>query len=323
MSLDYFVEILNHSGDVQTRHKFSSLPIRIGRAYSNDVILEDPHTAPEHALIDIDDTGVVFIRDLGSHNGIGLKGKRQDQFNVHGDDIFRLGQTRLRMRTSHYVVANELSDDTTHHWEGWPLLISAIVIIATFSLAGTWLADVESGKTTAYVTDACIWLGMSALWAGIWALANRVFGGGAHFSRHLFILSCGVAALQIFDYLCVILAFSFSWEIFTRYSSHIEIAILLTTVYYHLRQINPRNRKRLQLICIALSLAGSGLMLMKNHQATNQFSDELYMHEMLPPAFRVSENHSLKDFGAQIDQLKKEIDDERAKALKEKENDKK
>ncbi|RYZ97784.1 MAG: FHA domain-containing protein, partial [Moraxellaceae bacterium] len=179
MSLDYFVEILNNNGDVNSRHKFSSLPIRIGRAYTNDVILEDPHTAAEHALIDINDAGIVYIQDLGSDNGLTLNGKRQQEFNVHGDDIFRLGQTRLRMRTSRYVVAKEISDDTKHHWEGWPLLITAITIITLLSLAGTWLADIEAGKTTAYITDACTSLGLAAAWAGIWALANRVFGGGA------------------------------------------------------------------------------------------------------------------------------------------------
>lgn len=319
----YFVEILNNSGEVQTRHKFTELPIRIGRGYSNDIILDDPHTAADHAIIETDDNNNIILRDLGSDNGIKLKGKRQQQHKVQGDNIFNLGHTRVRIRTSTYIVSAEISDLTNHHWEGWPLLFTGIAIISLLSFTNTWIGDISDSKASTYIMSISTWLGASAVWAALWALANRVFGGSAHFSRHLFTLSCGLLALDLLDYVCGVLAYGFSWEIFTRYSSHLEIAILAVTVYYHLRHISPRQRTRMKIVCSSILIIGSSLMLMKNYQSFNQYSDELYMREMLPPSLRFSRNHSVEEFGQATQNLKAEIEAERDRTLKEKADAKK
>lgn len=318
MSLFYFVEILNGSGDVLARHKFSYLPIRLGRSYQNDIILDDPHTAADHAILEQDENGDLFIRDLGSQNGISLQGKRASQFKINGDNVFQLGQTHIRVRDSRYVVTAEITDATNHRWQGWPLLAIAVALICVLSLSNTWLSDFNNGKASSYVISLAYWLGFSSVWAGIWALANRVFGGSAHFTRHLFTLSCGMAALDLVGYLGLLLGFGLSLEFFTGYSSHIQIAIVATTIYYHLRQIRPHKRTRMKIVCVLLGLLGSGLMLNSNYQNTNQYADELYMHEMLPPAMRLSRDHDLADFDQQITKLKAQIDAEREKTLKEK-----
>ena len=112
MSLFYFVEILNANGDVQTRHKFASLPIRIGRGYTNDIILDDDQVAAEHAQIELSENGMLSLRDLGSRNGIKIKDKRFTQLHINGNTIARLGQTQIRVRDSHFVVSEEVSDST-------------------------------------------------------------------------------------------------------------------------------------------------------------------------------------------------------------------
>lgn len=322
MSISYFVEILNNNGEVQFRHKCSALPIRIGRSYSNDVILDDPHTAAEHALIELNREGHLSIRNLRSQNGIRHKGKRENAFKVTGDAVFHLGHTQLRIRTSAFAVAPEIPDAVNHRWEGWPRALIATCMISLLALGSAWLGDIETSKLTPYVMSVFIWLGYAVLWAGIWALANRVFGGAAHFNRHLLILGCGLTALFIWGYLAIVLAYSFSWTLLTRFGTHLDIAIVAITIYYHLRQITPRKTKRLKIICLTLSLLGSGLVLMKNYQSSDQYADELYMHEILPPALRISRNHSLGEFNQDISELKATIDAEREKAIAESEDGK-
>jgi hypothetical protein len=221
----------------------------------------------------------------------------------------------MRVRTLDYPVAPELIDSTNYRWQGWPLALAALVMVGLIAFVNTWLSDIDNSKTTNYIISLCFWLGYSMAWAAVWALANRVFGGAAHFSRHLFILSCGLSVLYLWGYAAILIAYSFSFEVFTRYGSHIEIALFAATLYYHLRQITPRRAKRLALVCASLALLGSGLMLMKNVQSTNQYADELYMHDMLPPTLRLSRNHNLSEFEVNIDQLKITVDAERAKTL--------
>lgn len=317
MSLFYFVEILNHSGDVQARHKCSELPIRLGRNYNNDIILDDPHTAAEHAIIELNAEGKLTLRDLGSQNGLKLKGKLQSQAELDGDTIVQLGRTPIRVRDSQYQVNAEVSDSSNKHWQTWLRVGCAIIMICALSLSTSWLSDIANNKASDYIMDITKWLMSAAAWAGIWALANRVFSGSANFGRHLLIFSCGIVALDLLDHLYAFLGFAFSWEWFSFYRSHLQVAIVAITIYFHLCLIN-NNRAMLKVICASLALLSSGLIFMGNYQSTNQYADNLYMSEVLPPAARISRNHSLAEFDLSIQQLKMEIDAERAKALKEK-----
>ncbi len=318
MSFFYFVEILNHSGDVQVRHKFTELPVRLGRSYSNDIILDDQHTAAEHAIIELDESGKIVLRDLGSQNGIKIKGKKHTRVTLNGDTVAHLGHTQVRVRDSHYIVSAEVDDSTHHHWQGWPLLACSVIIVCLLSLSDSWINDINENKATDYIMGIIPWLLSAAAWAGMWALANRVFGGAANFSRHAFTLSCGLLAMQITEYVYTILGFSFSWETPLLYKGHYAIAIATFTIYYHLRLINTRSRKLLKWLCIGAAVTISGLKLVHNYQTTNKYADELYMSEMLPPAMRISRNHSLGEFEQSVQDLKKEIDNEREKSLKEK-----
>jgi hypothetical protein len=318
MSFYYFVEILNTSGDVQQRHKFTELPVRLGRSYNNDIILDDHHTAGEHAVIEFDEQNDLVVRDLGTQNAIKLNGKIHSKVQLNGDTIIQLGHTHVRVRDSNYVVGAEVNDLTHHSWQGWPLFITALVMILTLSLSTSWLVNVTNNKSSDYVISIAQWLLVAAVWSGVWALANRVFGGTANFTRHLFTLSCALAALTLLDYLTIFFGFAFSWEWVTRYQSHAELAIAAVTIYYHLRHINPRQSARFKVICMGLAIVASSLKLMNNYQTTNQYADELYMHEVLPPAARLSRNHTLTEFDASVEALKTRIDAEREKVLKDK-----
>jgi len=318
MSLFYFVEILNASGDVQTRHKFSQLPIRLGRAYTNDIILDDPHTAAEHAVIEQDESGTLILRNLSSHNGIKIKGKHHTQVALNGDTLARLGHTHIRVRDNHYRVSDEITDITYHGWHGWPLLACALLLITLVAVSEFWLEDITEHKATDYITTVLQWILSAAAWAGMWALANRVFGGATNFGRHLLILSCGLVALDTSHYLYMILSFSFALEWPSLYKSHLPIAIVTIMIYFHLRLINTRKRNLLKWLCLATAMTVAGLKLMNNYQSNNQYADKLYTSETLPPALRISRNHSLEEFEVSIATLKKEIDAEREKAIKEK-----
>jgi hypothetical protein len=316
MSLFYFVEILNHSGEVLTRHKFSELPIRLGRSYNNDIILDDAHTAAEHALIELDTDGKLQLRDLGSQNKLKLKGKAHAQIALDGNTIVQLGRTSIRVRDSQYVVSAEVNDVSHTHWQTWLMFGCAIVMLCALSLGTSWLGDIANNKASDYILDMIKWLMSALVWAGVWALANRIFSGNTNFGRHLFIFSCGIVALDLLDRLYAILGFAFSWEWFSHHQSHLQIVVVATTIYFHLRLINHK-RAMLKSICVSLALLSSGLILMNNYQKTNQYADSLYMNEILPPAIRMSRNHSLAEFDESIRTLKADIDAEREKALKE------
>jgi hypothetical protein len=174
MSHIVFVERLTPDGEVIDRTRCTQLPIRIGRAYDNDIILDDQHTAAHHALIELNQLDELVITDLESQNGISLGKQRSDYFVVNGDATYRLGHTRLRIRTADYVVAAEVSDSTNYHWEGWLPAVLGGSLLVFVALLDTWLRDLQQGTVSKYLLELVGTFGFALGWAGVWALFSAL-----------------------------------------------------------------------------------------------------------------------------------------------------
>ncbi|MFZ6649601.1 FHA domain-containing protein [Undibacterium sp. TJN25] len=315
MNSPFFVEVLASKDEVRHRHQVSALPIRIGRAYDNDFILDDPHTAAHHAIVEQGEDGSLHMRDLGSHNGIVHQGKRLPLISINGNTVVRLGHTNLRVRAADFQVADELADTTIHGWEGWPPALSGLAIIALLAALSTWLGDVSKFEAIRYLMAITYVLSGALVWSAVWAFANRLFGGHARFGRHLFITGCGMAAMEVWSLFSGTAAYALSLEELSRYGSHVMIAITAAMVYFHLGTINPRHPRRVAVTAIILGLLGSGLMLMMNFQRYGQAGDELYMSQILPPAIRLSADKPVDQFINEAKSLKDKVDADRTKTV--------
>lgn len=296
MSALYYLEIISRNGEVQSRHAFNELPIRIGRAYDNQLILEDPHTAPHHAQIEANENGELIVHDLNTHNGIVYKRQRVQNLALDGNTIVRLGHTNLRVRRNDFQVSPELVDSTNHHWEGWLPAIVGLLLITAQTLFSLWMSQTSKLEPLDYLTQVATLLIAILLWGGLWALANRLFSGHTRFGRHLFIAACGMLAAETWSLIGGYLAYAFSLEFFTRYDTHINYVIAIAMLYFHLTTVAPRYKKRLRIITLLLALGAAGWSLINSHQNTGVLSDELYMHELLPPSLRQSPNSSIDEF---------------------------
>lgn len=235
--------------------------------------------------------------------------------SINGNTVVRLGHTKLRVRAADFQVAEELADTTIHGWEGWPPALSGLTIMALLSVLSTWLADVSKFETIRYLMAIAYVLSGGLIWSGIWAFANRLFGGHARFGRHLFITGCGMAAMEIWGLFSATAAYALSLEALSRYGSHMMIAITAAMVYFHLSTINPRHPRRIATTAVILGLIGSSLMLMMNFQRYGQAADELYMAQLLPPAIRLSPDKPVEQFIGEAKNLKDKVDADRSRAV--------
>ncbi|MHA4866808.1 FHA domain-containing protein [Duganella sp. PWIR1] len=316
MKAPYFVEILARNGDVLHRHKVAQLPIRIGRSYDNEIILDDAHSAASHAVVDIDEHNQIVLRDLGSKNGTVFKGRRHSSVTLDGNTVVRLGHTRLRVRPYDFPVAAEIADTTMHGWEGGTPAAIGLVLIAVFSCLETWLSDVEPFALIRYLLVLASSLAAGMLWAGVWGLANRLFGSHARMGRHLFILGSALATVGLWRAGSSLLAYAWSAESLTRYGNLVTLAIACGMVFFHLLTIKPHHPRRFLITATVMLLAGSGLMVMANLQSTGRAADELYMSVLLPPEVRRSEDRNVDQFMVNAGKLKGAIDDARTQTVK-------
>jgi MFS family permease len=312
----YFVETLARNGDVLHRHQVNALPIRLGRGYDNDFIVDDIYCAPRHAVIESDPDGSMVIRDLGTRNGVIHRGKRWSSLVMSGDTVVRLGHTTLRVRAADFPVQPELVDRTMHGWEGGMPGVVGLFLIGVVSLLTVWLNDTQSFQLIRYLQALAYGIGAGLAWGGAWAFANRLFGRHARLGRHLFIFGCGMAAITLFKLVSSVLAYSFSLESLTRYGSHFAILLAAGMLYFHLSTVKPHSRRRFAVTCLVLALLGSGLNLISNEQRSGRLGDELYMSVLMPPAMRVAPNHSVNDYMGQVNGMKAQLDKDRANKVK-------
>ena len=82
-----WIEVLSRNGDVVARERIDTAEARVGRAFDNDVVVDDPHVAPHHLRIHRGEDGELVAEDLNSLNGL---------FPEHGAD--RVGQGRRQVQ---------------------------------------------------------------------------------------------------------------------------------------------------------------------------------------------------------------------------------
>lgn len=311
MSAPWTIEMLARNGEVLHRHRAAALPIRIGRAYDNDVILDDEYAAPHHAVIEPGPEGTPVMRDLGTRNGVVHGRKRVQAVTLSGNTVVRLGHTSLRVRPSDFPVPAELRDRTMHGWEGLLPGAVGVALAGLVALLVTWLFDAEPFELLNYVLAPAAGIGAGLLWSSLWAFLNRLFGRYTRLGRHLFIFGCGMAALVGFRLLAAVVAYAFSWEWLTRYGSHVAVGTVACIIYFHLATIKPPLRRRLRAICVGAAVLASCLVLIVNQQRHGRVADELYMGVLLPPQVRASPDATVADYMASVDAMRKELDAER------------
>jgi pSer/pThr/pTyr-binding forkhead associated (FHA) protein len=321
MNGPYFIETLARNGDVLHRHQVSTLPIRLGRGYDNDFILDDAFAAPRHAVIEAGDDGALVLRDLASKNGVVHLRKRHTTLALTGDTVFRIGHTTLRVRAADFAVAPEVLDRTRHGWEGALPGFVGILLIAATATFTVWINDTQSFLLLRYLQALAYGIGAGLAWGGAWAFANRLFGRHARLGRHLFIFGCAVTALTLYKVFSSGAAYAFSLEGLTRYSSHAAIAIAAGMLFYHLCTVKPHNTRRFGMTCLVLAVLGSGLTLLSNEQRTGSLADSPYMSVVLQPSMRVSPDHSVDEFMVDVNGLKARLDEERTKKVKDEGSD--
>lgn len=306
-----FIEVLNPDGSTKTRHRCTHLPIKIGRAYDNDVILDDPHVAAFHALIELNQLDELVISDQSSLNGISLNHQREPYFVVDGHKAYHLGRTRVRIRTADFTVAPEQADDTNHHWEGWRPALVAMVMIGLMTLFTTWAGDLSEKNLSEYLQEIIYILIFALGWSGVWALLGRLFTGHPRFGRQLFITGCTLLAFECWSQLSGVLAYAFSWEALVTFSSHPIVVIMSFALYFHLITAGNKRPERLKVYLAALAIFSSGIILTNHYQASKHFADELYMSSLFPPNLRISKDQSLDEFMNDMQSLQSKVDKQR------------
>lgn len=183
------IEEINRLGHITNRHVFNSLPIAVGRAYHNDLILSDVHVSPEHLVVR-EDGEAYAIEDKDSHNGIKYRLHSPESKPgrlVSGDDII-IGRTRLRLVSpwhpvpDTHLLPSKTSVSRLLARPGVAILVVAFAIVVMLAEA-----NLESRKDVGFVKLLAFTLPtlvVITIWGGIWTFVGRVITHRANFLPH-------------------------------------------------------------------------------------------------------------------------------------------
>lgn len=84
-----------------TRHPILDPGVVVGRGTESDIRINDPGVSRRHVEFQVDQTSVgphVWVRDLGSTNGMLVDGHRMEQATLRNGSVVRIGSTDIVVR---------------------------------------------------------------------------------------------------------------------------------------------------------------------------------------------------------------------------------
>jgi len=314
------IEQVDPHGHAVLRHRFAGAgrECTVGRDLGCDIVVDDEHAAPRHALLTLQEDGRVNVRDLGARNVTRIDGKRVPEGTgtilEQGEVI--VGRTRLRIRTRHTPLGPERlfrRDFVTRHRT--PLAVTGVAACMAFGVFLQWL-DAPSSTLASLTKGALVALGVIALWTAGWALMTKLNRGSWNVRVHVTIASIAAAICVWGSWLAGLVAFAAQWSFLVRIGIAVVAGTALAALYWHLREATHYGRR------VTLALAGVVTLVIGVivWVATIGVDDSNVNRVALGPdvrlgAQRVVPNRDIADYLTEVDALRLAAGRERQKSL--------
>lgn len=307
-----FVEVLGRAGEVVHRHVVTRLPATIGRAYDNDVILDDQYTAPHHLRLERGESGELVLVDLDTRNGLFALDPttRIARAMARPDGRFRIGHTQLRVRPRSYAVPAERADTAHTPWHRKPLVLAGLYLAAVAGvLLYRFTSTIESveplklGMPAVWVT-----LGVCA-WASTWAFAGKALAARGNFVAHASIALAALVLLLVVATLGGYAAFAFSSSAIDDITIVPVAAVAAWALYGHLTLVSRQRRRTLALAALGIVVGAVGVLSLADlANQKDQLGRMAFLKEIKSPAVRLVPGASPEAFFAAAQELKPKVD---------------
>ena len=291
-------------------------PAIVGRAITAELVLDDPHLAPEHLRVDRvaengDGAAGVTVQVLDTVNGV-TQGNRLwrkgEQFDWKPGEDLHVGRLRISLRLADEPLPQELpTPNFPWHNTAWTLALAAAVVVLMGWM--TWLLTPEVGALSQRLPALLAGTaGSLAVWSGLWALATRLFTGRLWFWRHMRIACATVLAAQGLETFAHLLAFALSWESLARFDLVVNVAVAAVGVFFHLIVVVPQSRRGMAAIVAGVALLGLAVTLGTSWLQTGRLSGPMYMSTVFPPSWRLARAVPVPQFLEEAQSIRKRLE---------------
>ena len=308
-----WIEVLSRHGEVAQRERIEANEARVGRAFDNDVVVDDPHVAAHHLRIYRAEDGALVAEDLGSLNGLYPEhgAARAPRLALAANPGIRIGRTTLRVHDAARPVPAERLLTPPRAHARWAAGLGAALLLAL--LAIQWLSLTAEPSANMMLLPLLGFVTILALWTSVWAMLSRVFFGQARFSLQLRIAITACIALVLWDQLTESLSFAFAWREMAEYAGLGAWAVLAAACFAHLQAIGARHMRAAMGLVIALIGTGAALQYLGKSETRKLIGQRATLGDLRPPAFRLAPLASADDFFRKADAARAKVDQARVK----------
>ncbi len=306
-----WVEVLSRHRHVMSRHRCTGSVVRIGRAYTNDVVIDDPFVAPEHVRILRDGSGALAVEDLGTRNGLFADHERRPvrRMLLPHDAVFRIGHTLLRVRGAYHPVAAERAVSAQRR--RWPALVGTGLAVLAVAAGLMWLSDYTEPRIANFVVPLMALAILVTVWSTVWTVISRIFGGEGRFEENLMVGLLGALGCEAWYAASAVGAFGFSSLALVNYRYVGFWCILALVCQAHLRHISPgRSPLRAAVVGGLLAVAVAVQVLVQLDPRSGL--EQTYVFRLLPPSFRLLPVANEKSYFAAVAKLQDQLARDRA-----------
>lgn len=180
--MEIIIEEISKGHKLIGRHKYAQSSVKVGRAYSNDIILTDPHICPEHLTLVFDGDNWI-VRDENSLNGSFVDQTKHaaDGHIVQSGDVISIGNSQIRLLFPHHPVEESVPFspyETLINWARNPVVITLSILI--FAACSAWLNYLDKPKDVSFPVILIPAIGMTLMFSAWPALVAMI----SHFTKN-------------------------------------------------------------------------------------------------------------------------------------------
>ncbi len=289
-------------------------PLTLGRALDNGVVLDDPHVAAHHAVLQADEQGQVTLAVGDSVNGVTLGQARYAagaRVVVPATGaLLQLGGVKLRLRLPGETLAAERLLPAVAGSALAPALITGGLMML-LALATHWVSLDPGADATAWLP---VIMGVPlalAAWCGLWALVSKLFQHRFDFLGHLRIVLPWLLAIELAGLLLPLLGSAWAWPWLWRLSAPLQALLGVLLLRAHLTHLLPAASRSVSAVLAGAAVVGAAISLTVTHRATDRYSRPAYMSTLPLPALRLSgmaaSSALMQDMGPLAQQLAQRV----------------
>ncbi len=283
------VELLDRDGHVRQVVAVSAWPVTIGRAVDCDVVVDDAHVAARHATI-WESEGALTLEVGEALNGAEWQGARLPsgaRATLPAGAVVQLGTTRLRVRRAADPLAPERALTPEPPASRVPLPAILVALLA-WAIAAQWIDTDPGARVTDYLPPIIGTVLALIVWAGLWALASKLFRNRFEFWPHTRIAASYLLLMSVVAFALPLVAFTSGWPAFSRIAGLASGAVSCAMVVAHLTRIVPSRGRAMAAVMAVLYVLGAGVLLTRNYQTNDRYFGELYVTRLAPPSLRLA-----------------------------------